>query len=67
MQLKKMKSKYWKMKPKQGTAPLIGDDTHQRLQNSPSPTISGNIISGDVLHFRPNPIGKHKLNLKNRF
>jgi hypothetical protein len=34
---------------------LSGNGTHRRRLTQPSPTISGQLISGDVLHFRPNP------------
>jgi hypothetical protein len=34
--------------------------THRRRLTQPSPTISSQIISSNVLHFRPNPIGKYR-------
>jgi hypothetical protein len=39
---------------------LSSDGTHRRWLTQLSPTISAQTISGSVLHFRPNPTGKHR-------
>jgi hypothetical protein len=39
---------------------LSGVGTHHLQPTQPSTTISGQTISGDSLHFWPNPTGKHR-------